>query len=615
MIDDVEASCREAGSPDLQFYITPDHLADRLWDMMNIKQVDRLLDACAGTGALADAYVRSLGRRSWMSRGEPLNVDAVEIDPRHHAALRGKGYRIAGMDFMCFEGLANYSAVLLNPPFAAGSKFVLKAWYGLWSGEIGAILNAETIRNPHTNERRRLVELIDRFGRVELVKDAFAASDTKARVDVALVYLKKPAQEAQGWLQGMIDALKVEHVEEERFRAPGELALPMGFVEAQCRAFNAAVTAMRSAVKANAVATHFARRIGKTMLERTAGAEAHPDAADDDLGLIVRREMATQYQGLKDRAWSSVLAHTEALGKLSSKVKQAAQNQFAEIQALEFTPSNVHGFLLGLVQAQPELQHRMCDEIFDLFSRFHADNALLHRGWVSNSKHRTLGMRLKYTRFILPGHSRDSCNASPPYGTLELLRDIDRVFAMLDGKYEPEVSMATVFAANTRALFGGARVEASYFALRWYPGVGSIHFFPLRHDLVDRLNRVVGARRSWIPPGSEADNPTFWRQYKGAEKIDKAIRKQVVEEGKKRDGGRVSRWEDPIEEALNPASERQQRSAAVVNAAVDQVLEQHGMLAGFEEEVARALIGPERPEHGSTQLLIPAFQTAVDING
>jgi Domain of unknown function (DUF4942) len=613
MIESPEA-CHEAGGVDLQFFITPDHLADRLWDMMEVKQVDRLLDACAGTGALADAYVRSLDRRSWMSRGDPMKVDAIEIDPRHHAALRGKGYRLSGMDFLSFEGLACYTTVLINPPFHNGAKFVLRAWDGLWSGQVGAILNAETIRNPRTSERRRLLELIERFGKVEIVKDAFATSDTKACVDVALIYLKKPAQEAQGWIQDMIDGLKAEDVPEHGYAAPGELALPVGFVEGQCRAFNAAVTAMRAAVKASAVATHYARRIGKTMVERKAGVTANADLPDEDLGEIVRKEMAAQYHGLKDRAWASVLAHTEAMGKLSSKVKQAAQAQFAEIQALEFTPSNVHGFLMGLVQAQPELQHRMCEEVFDLFARFHVDNCHLHRGWVSNSKHRTLGMRLKYTRFILPGHSRDSGYSTPPYGTLDLLRDIDRVFAMVDGKFEPEVSMASVFTERYRDLFRGARVAASYFELRWYPGVGTLHFFPVRRDLVDRLNRVVGARRSWIPPGDEAEHPTFWRQYKGADKLDKEIREAVAAERKQRAGIRLSRWDDPVGEALKPDGERQQMSVEIVDAAVDHVLAKHGMLEGLQEEISKWRLSHESMQSGPTMLLASSA-CAVDING
>lgn len=616
MLEDVLEDVAQAGEAerDLQFYVTPDHLADRLWGMFSGATVDRLLDAAAGTGALADAYVRSMGNRAWAGRDNTLPIDVIEIDARHHPALRGKGYRLAAMDFLTFEGLASYSHIVVNPPFLAGAKFVLKGWDGLWTGEIGAIVNATTIRNPCTAERKRLVKLIEKHGTVEFVEDAFADSETKARVDVALIHLSKPAQEATDWIQPMIDGLKVEQVRDDGFRIPGELALPMGFVEAQCKAFDAAVKAMREAVKAGAVATHYARRIGKTMLERTAGAEGAGEAADPDLGRMVRKEMAAQYLALKDRAWSSVLAHTEAMGKLSSKVKAAAQSQFAEIQALEFSVANVHGFLVGLVGAQPELQQKMLEEVFDCFSRYHADNVLLHRGWISNSRHRTLGMRLKSTRFILPGHARDSGYSSPAHGTLELLRDIDRVFAMLDGKHSPEVSMEDAFSKNYRDLYRGGRVSASYFDLRWYPGAGTLHFFPRRADLVDRLNRFVGVRRAWIPPGDESGNPNFWKQYRSAEKLDKEIRSEVVAARKRRAGGMLSRWEDPVSEALNPCSERRQSSALMLDAAVDAVLERHGLREGVEAEVELARAQLEAgSEVASPRAAVPQI-AYVDIN-
>jgi hypothetical protein len=43
------------------------------------------------------------------------------------------------------------------------------------------------------------------------------------------------------------------------------------------------------------------------------------------------------------------------------------------------------------------------------------------------------------------------------------LGDIDKVFAMLDGKHAPEVSLASVFENQFKALKAGERIDASYF--------------------------------------------------------------------------------------------------------------------------------------------------------
>ena len=120
-------------------------------------------------------------------------------------------------------------------------------------------------------------------------------------------------------------------------------------------------------------------------------------------------------------------------------------------------------------------------------------------------------MRIKTTRFILPGHSSSSWSGSLPYGSERVLSDFDKVFALVDGKHQPEVGLVDVFKNSIAALRSGERVSASYFDVRYYPGVGTIHFFARDRELVDRLNRLVGRRRQWLPPEAP-DESAFWTQ-------------------------------------------------------------------------------------------------------
>ncbi len=61
--------------------------------------------------------------------------------------------------------------------------------------------------------------------------------------------------------------------------------------------------------------------------------------------------------------------------------------------------------------------------------------------------------------------------------------------------------------------------------VRYYPGKGTIHFFARDKKLVDRLNRMVGQHRQWLPPVTDTATEGFWQQYEGAEKFDAEIRK------------------------------------------------------------------------------------------
>ncbi len=196
-------------------------------------------------------------------------------------------------------------------------------------------------------------------------------------------------------------------------------------------------------------------------------------------------------------------------------MQKQAESQFESIKTLEFNESNGYGFLLGLVQSQPEMQMDMACDVFDQITKYHSDNTVYYRGWKSNDKHRTMGMRIKMTRFVLPGHKM-WCK-SIEYDSLRMLADFDKVFALVEGKSAPEVSLVSVFdgkqdPTSFSRLCCGERLSSTYFDVRYYPGVGTIHFFPKKKDAVDRLNRIVGRRRGWLPPPTEPVSDAFWLQ-------------------------------------------------------------------------------------------------------
>ncbi|TXG99965.1 MAG: DUF4942 domain-containing protein [Nevskiaceae bacterium] len=443
------------GTRDWQYYPTSEALADKAWSLFKNRHVERLIDLCAGTGALADAYMRRMRSiygshyHSHSSNVVDHLVDVVEIDARHHPALRDKGYKIVGLDFNCFDMAAGvgYTHAICNPPFNLGARFAIKAYEMLWEGEVVVILNAETVRNPCNSERRMLVQLIEQHGSVEFVKDAFIGSgvERETEVEVALVYLRKTGDCNTDHIAPLIESLSkdTDGAGGEDIKLPYELALPANFVENQCRAFRMAVKAMREAVRAEAVASYFAARVGRTMAKLNDKEGAVKDAPIDDSS--IRSTLRTRYMELKDRAWASILRNTETMERLSQKVQKQAESHFAHVKTLEFTESNVYGFLLGLVQSQPEMQANMCEEVFDLFSRYHSSNLVFYSAWryKSADKHRANGMRLRTTRFILPNNGCYSQCLN--HEAEQRLGDIDKVFALMDGKQLPDYGLRDVF--------------------------------------------------------------------------------------------------------------------------------------------------------------------------
>ncbi|WP_427551026.1 DUF4942 domain-containing protein [Methylomonas sp. MS20] len=553
----------------LQYYPTPEALSIKAWETFKNKNFVRVLEPSAGEGHL-------LKPRPY-NRWQQIPVDCIEIDISKHPILRSLGFSVVGMDFMQFKSGSLYSHVLMNPPFADGVQHVLKAWEILFDGEIVAILNAETLKNPFSKERKHLLRLVEQFGEVEYLSDMFASQDAerKTDVDIALVWLKKTSTFEEALLGNILDDLRRDQVSAEDLAGDcqpmHELALANAYIDNAVLMFNAAVEAARQSVFSEARAMRYRKMLGQTL------GELNGDAAVKSSGTTldwVKTQLYTDYSDLKDRAWSGILRSTQVTSRLSSAAQKRLESDFETVKSLEFTVPNIYGFLQGIIDQQGDIQLSMACDIFDLITRYHSDNTVFYMGWKSNDKHRTLGMRIKTTRFVLPGHATESYQNDLPWESQRMLADFDKVFAMLDGKYEAAIGLESVFRNHFHALRSGQRMSGSYFDVRYYPGVGTIHFFPTNKTLIDRMNRLVGNHRRWLPPAETKAGNGFWQQFDQAEKLDKAFRTEVNKHGK-RDGRHVHF--DPFWAVKYGGESERERGNAMLTGAMNTVLANHGI--------------------------------------
>ena len=282
----------------------------------------------------------------------------------------------------------------------------------------------------------------------------------------------------------------------------------------------------------------------------------------------VRKQVVKAYEDLKDRAWAGILHSTQVRAKLSSEAYRRLESDFEKIKSLEFTASNVYGFLCGLASNQGQIQIEMACDVFDEIICYHTENTAYYKGWKSNDKHRTCGMRIKTSRFIIPGNyifvnslsSENICR----------LQDFDKVFAMLDGKQAPETSLASVFSKRFDELRDRQRLSTSYFDVRYYSGAGAIHFFARNKKLVDRLNRLVGRHRQWLPPEDARVSEEFWLQYEQAERLDKEVREQV-------DATKISRWRYTLDYLRSMDEEMKKEAHEHLDEAINTILRRHGI--------------------------------------
>lgn len=280
--------------------------------------------------------------------------------------------------------------------------------------------------------------------------------------------------------------------------------------------------------------------------------------------------MQERYDDLKNRAWTQVLRSTQVTSRLSSKAQKRLESEFESVKQLEFATANILGFILGLINKQSEINIEMLCDTFDAISMYHHDNRCYYKGWKSNSKHRTGAWKVKMSRFIIPRHRFNSWG--PDWETTRFLADFDKVFSMLDGRKEPEISLEHVITAHYKELMQGERIDASYFSIRVYPGVGTIHFFPRDRKLIDRFNKLVGKHRAWLPNEGEKASDNFWLQYDKAEKFSSAIQTEIAKANRSRNF-----W-NHLEYDINSNDESiRDRAVSALDEAIDTVLLKNGI--------------------------------------
>ena len=173
------------------FYPTPGAVAAKM-----LQKIDRnavhFLEPSAGKGDLAKAILGFGRTRSPYDHGSRHRVDVIELHPDLLKILQAhEELTVVGYDWLTYDGVSYYDAIVMNPPFSKGALHLLRAWDFLHNGEIVCLLNQETIDNPYTEDRRRLAAIIAAHGSVEPLGPCFLTAERPTDTQVALVYLDR----------------------------------------------------------------------------------------------------------------------------------------------------------------------------------------------------------------------------------------------------------------------------------------------------------------------------------------------------------------------------------------------------------------------------------------
>lgn len=498
---------KEAGSG---FYPTPVRLIDKMLSGIDWNRVGSILEPSAGRGDLAMAAAKRAfrGYRGDFSPSK-VDLDCVEIDPALRAILMAQGLRVVHDDFLTYQTMKRYDLIAMNPPFEDGARHILKAISLLkGKGQLVALCNAETIRNPYTNDRSLLLRLLG-DAQIDFLQDEFADADRKTKVEIAMIRYQAPADKLEESL--ILEKLRPAHryAEMEAEQVAG--LTKADFVEAIIDRYNYEVESGIRLIReylavSNVLSTSMTLSIGKDGI------------SENEWVKQVRRKY-----------WSTLFAAPQFMDQLTTSLRTQMYNRVGELENYEFSYYNIKEIMVRMnAQVTKGVESTIMDLFDDWTRKYHWDENAQNRhyfdGWRTNDAFAVNRKVIIPLRAYTDWGSKFDAEFRA-YNVREKLQDIEKVFNYLDGGRTPEKSLTEVLCevektGNTR------KVETKYFYLTFYKK-GTCHLEFKNLDLLAKFNIFAARGKNWLPP-------SFGRKrYEDLDMEEKKVVDSFMGDGKK----------------------------------------------------------------------------------
>lgn len=475
------------------FYPTPPHLITKMICKLQSKS-RRILEPSAGKGDLIDGISNSYK----FSQYNKPEISAIEIDPVLQATLRGKRIKLIDSDFLAYSGPDKFDAIIMNPPFDDGDKHLHKALDIMYRGEIVCLLNAETLRNPHTNSRKDLIRRLAELGAdIEYITGAFTAAERKTSVEIALVYVDIKRQVEDDLFTDCDDHAARAHqtVTDKHEVSTGRT------LEELVADYNDIIQTGQETILG-----YFrnVRKIGAYLsLGQTDSRDRNRYASAEDLTTKMQATLNTLLADVRKTYWRKTLDLKEVRSRLTSKKAAEFEAAMQDRCHMDFTESNIRQFVLNLIGGYEQM---LIDAVVDLFDRFtirhtwsednrHEKNIHYFNGWKTNKAFK-VGRRV-----VIPvpgsygGPFRGYSGWDLDYRATESLCDIDVCMSYFDGMKD---AVSLVDGIKAAFATGDNSGESTYFKFICHKK-GTIHLTFKNEDILRRFNVVACRGKGWLP--------------------------------------------------------------------------------------------------------------------
>ena len=492
------------------FYPTPQNIINKMLFDIDFKMIHSILEPSAGSGNIVEALRQKEKIYSTSYSKFSFDIDCIEADQNLQHILKGKNFRVVHNDFLTYDTMKEYDIIIMNPPFSNGCKHLLKAleMQQRNGGAIVCLLNAETLKNPCTNDRQYLQRKLTEYNaKVEFIQDAFLDAERKTAVEIALVKVQLPEVQRQSFiLDGLQKAQQQREIEEP---IESTQLVDSDFFKAIVNQYKMEVEAGIKLIKEYYAMKPFIlsefgkdKETGETI--QTGGCILQMDIIGNRDKYNNKLSINNYIREVRGKYWSALFENPKFIGQLTNNLQRDFYNRVEELKDYDFSLYNIVQIKIAM---QKQVIKGIEDTIIELFDelshKYHyldetSKNIHYYNGWKTNKSW------IINKKVIIPLNGyHDLCYSWGGFrptqnDVVRKLQDIEKCFNYLDGGLTEAVDLeeSLQFAEE----YGETKnIQLKYFTVTFYKK-GTCHIVFNDEELLKKFNIFGSQHKGWLPP-------------------------------------------------------------------------------------------------------------------
>ena len=489
------------------FYPTPKRVIEKMMDGIQLELAHTILEPSAGSGNIVEWFKEKEQQKFSRWSKYTFNIDCIELDQNLRHILKGKGFRVVGDDFLNYQTMKKYDLIVMNPPFSNGYKHLLKALeiQEKNGGAIVCLLNAETIKNPYSAERKALQNKLDRLNaNIEFINDAFIDAERKTNVEIALIKVIIPEKEEESFLINRLQ--KANEKKEENDNYKETQLVENDYIQGYIKQYNFELEAGIALIKEyHAMRPYILssfekdKKTGETI--QTGGCILKLDLSSNTNGYSNKLSINSFIQEVRMKYWDALFKNPRFTGQLTTNLKKEFIGKVEELKDYDFSMYNIIEIKKQIFENVIKGVENSIVELFDELSHKYSyldntsNNIHYYNGWKTNKAH------IINRKVIIPLNAWDLYFKKFRLGYSDVytkLSDIEKCFNYLDGGLTDGVEALEIL-GDAEEKQQSKDIKFKYFNVTFYKK-GTCHITFTNENLLKKFNIFGSQSKGWLPP-------------------------------------------------------------------------------------------------------------------